>query len=302
MAEATRIIDGKAHAAALCSTLAVEVEHWKAETGQAPGLAAILIGDDPASAIYVKRKGEAANAIGMTSKTFDLPGTTSQAELLGLIDRLNQDESVHGILVQLPLPTHIDRDFVLEAIDPAKDVDGFHPINVGRLASGAAGIVPCTPRGCMMMLYAEIGSLEGLNAVVIGCSNIVGRPMAQLLLEARATVSIAHIYTRNLPDLAASADILVCAAGAPGLVRGSWLKPGAIVIDVGINRIEKADGSGSRIVGDVCFGEALGRAGAITPVPGGVGPMTIACLLDNTFRAAKQLADRPVASLPRVAA
>src|SRR3546814_9294107 len=206
-----------------------------------------------------------------------------------LIDALNRDESVHGILVQLPLPPHIDKAGILLAIDPAKDVDGFHPMNAGLLASDSDGndhrIAPCTQMGCMILLADEIGSLEGMNSVVVGCSNIVGRPMAQLLLQARCTVSIAHVYTRDLPDLVAGADILVSAAGAPGLIRGSWIKPGAVVIDVGINRVPTADGQGSRIVGDVCFEEARLRAAAITPVPGGVGPMTIRCLLPNPPRA-----------------
>jgi methylenetetrahydrofolate dehydrogenase (NADP+)/methenyltetrahydrofolate cyclohydrolase len=295
----TRIIDGTRRAADLRESLARKVAHWTAATGRgAPLLATILVGDDPASAIYVRRKGEAARGIGMASRTFELPGATNEATLLALVERLNRDGAVHGILVQLPLPPHINRDLVLETIDPAKDVDGFHPANVGRLSGGANGFVPCTPRGCMMLIESEVDTLEGMNAVVIGCSNIVGRPVAQLLLRARATVSIAHIHTRDLPRLVGTADILVSAAGAPGLVRGSWLKPGAIVIDVGINRVPKGGSAGTRIVGDVRFDEALGRAAAITPVPGGVGPMTIACLLDNSFRAAMGLAEQARAERP----
>lgn len=288
---AARIIDGKQRAIALRRDIAIGVEHLRDETGIAPKLVTVLIGDDPASAIYVRRKGEQAAAVGMLTESHLLCETISQADLLSLIDALNRDETVHGILVQLPLPPHIDKAAVLRAVDPAKDVDGFHPINVGLLASDSAAaaadrIVPCTPKGCMMLLVDELGSLEGLNAVVVGCSNIVGRPMAQLLLQARCTVSIAHIHTRDLPELVADADILVSAAGAPGLIKGAWIKHGAVVIDVGINRVPTEDGRGSRIVGDVCFDEAKARASAITPVPGGVGPMTIACLLENTLRAA----------------
>jgi methylenetetrahydrofolate dehydrogenase (NADP+)/methenyltetrahydrofolate cyclohydrolase len=295
----TRIIDGARHAADLKETLARQIASWVAATGNGPPmLAAVLVGDDPASAIYVRRKSEAAHSIGMASRTLALPADTSEAALLALVERLNRDRDVHGILVQLPLPDHIDKNLVLETIDPAKDVDGFHPENVGRLSGGASGFIPCTPRGCMMLIESEVDTLEGLNAVVIGCSNIVGRPVAQLLLRARATVSIAHIYTCDLPRLVATADILVAAAGAPGLVRGSWLKPGAIVIDVGINRVPRGDSGSFRIVGDVRFDEALGRAGAITPVPGGVGPMTIACLLDNSFRAAMGLAEKTRAEQP----
>lgn len=284
-----RIIDGKKRAAALRRDIAIGVEHLRDETGITPKLVAVLVGDDPASAIYVRRKGEQAAAVGMQTESHRLGETISQTELLSLIDALNRDEAVHGILVQLPLPPHIDKAAVLRAIHPAKDVDGFHPMNVGLLASDEAAddrIVPCTPKGCMMLLIDELGSLEGLNAVVVGCSNIVGRPMAQLLLQARCTVSIAHIHTRDLPELVAGADILVSAAGAPGLIKGAWIKAGAVVIDVGINRVAGHDGEGSRIVGDVCFDEAKARASAITPVPGGVGPMTIACLLENTLRAA----------------
>ena len=285
-----RIIDGKQRAAALRRDIAIGVRLLRDETGITPKLVTVLVGDDPASAIYVRRKGEQAAAVGMETASHRLDDRISQAELLTLIDSLNGDDMVHGILVQLPLPPHIDKSAVLRAIDPAKDVDGFHPINVGLLASdseaAADRIIPCTPMGCMMLLTDELGSLEGMNAVVVGCSNIVGRPMVQLLLQARCTVSVAHIYTRDLPERVASADKLVSAAGAPGLIKGSWIKPGAVVIDVGINRVPSDDGHGSRIVGDVCFDEAKARASAITPVPGGVGPMTIACLLENTLRAA----------------
>lgn len=303
MMATAHIIDGKERAARLRRDIAIGVKHLHDETGITPKLTAILVGDDPASAIYVRRKGEQAAATGMASETHRLGATISQDDLLALIDRLNRDETVHGILVQLPLPPHIDKAAVLRRIDPGKDVDGFHPVNVGLLASDGEAvdgrIIPCTPMGCMMLLADELGSLEGLNAVVVGCSNIVGRPMAQLLLQARCTVSIAHIHTRDLPELVARADILVSAAGAPGLIRGSWIKLGAVVVDVGINRVPGDNGNGSRIVGDVCFDEAKTRARAITPVPGGVGPMTIACLLENTLRAAIAMkADRVVGQEP----
>lgn len=290
MTTTARVIDGKLRAARLRRDIAIGVEHMRGETGVTPKLVTILVGRDPASTIYVRRKGEQAAAVGMKAASHPLDESISEADLLALIGELNRDDSVHGILVQLPLPGHIDKTKVLLAIDPAKDVDGFHPMNVGLLASDAetadGRIIPCTPMGCMMLLTDELASLEGMNAVVVGCSNIVGRPMVQLLLQARCTVSVAHIYTRDLPELVASADILVSAAGAPEFIKGSWIKPGAVVIDVGINRVPTRDGSGSRIVGDVCFDEAKARASAITPVPGGVGPMTIACLLENTLRAA----------------
>lgn len=287
-----RIIDGKARAARLLQDIAIGVAHLRNQTGITPGLATILVGGDPASALYVRRKREKASVAGMEARSLRFDASVTQGELLAAIRTLNEDDSIHGILVQLPLPPHIDKASILLAIDPAKDVDGFHPMNVGLLASDAETdprrIIPCTPMGVMMLLSAELGSLEGMNAVVVGCSNIVGRPVAQLLLQSRCTVSIAHIHTRDLPDLVAGADILVSAAGSPGLIKGGWIKPGAVVVDVGINRVISADGS-ARIVGDVCFDEACERASAITPVPGGVGPMTIACLLENTLRAAMSI-------------
>ncbi|MBJ7437778.1 MAG: bifunctional methylenetetrahydrofolate dehydrogenase/methenyltetrahydrofolate cyclohydrolase FolD [Sphingopyxis sp.] len=284
---AAKIIDGKATAQRIRAEIATATERLAAEFGVQPTLAAILVGDDPASAIYVRRKGEHTQEVGMRSLSFKLPSEISETELLDLIDRLNGDAGVHGILVQLPLPAHIDRGRVLSGIDPNKDVDGFHIVNAGKLAVGAPAIVPCTPLGCMLLLSEQLGNLEGLHAVVVGCSTIVGRPMAELLLQARCTVSIAHIHTRDLPDIVAQADILVVAAGAPGLVRGSWIKQGAVVIDVGINRILCPETGKARIVGDVRFNEAAPVASAITPVPGGVGPMTIACLLKNTLAAAE---------------
>ncbi len=294
MKKTAHIIDGKARAERLRGKIASGVERLQRERGVTPRLATILIGDDPASRIYVRRKGEQAASAGMQAESHRLDAKTSQATLLALIAALNANDAVHGILVQLPLPPHIDRKKVLRAIHPGKDVDGFHPSNVGLLASDGEAdpdaMTPCTPMGCMMLLVDILDTLEGLHAVVVGCSNIVGRPMAQLLLQARCTVSIAHLHTRNLPELVAGADILVSAAGSPGLIRGSWIKPGAIVIDVGINRVLGTDGREAKVVGDVRFDEAISRAAAITPVPGGVGPMTIACLLANTLRAAERSA------------
>lgn len=288
-----QIIDGKARARQLRAELATATAQMVNRHGVRPTLAAILVGDDPASAIYVRRKVEQTEEIGMRSLNFRLSSTTREADLLDLITRLNVDDQVHGILVQLPLPVQIDQGRVLAAIDAAKDVDGFNALNVGRLAVGETGLAPCTPVGCMILLREHLGSLEGKHAVVVGCSNIVGRPMAQLLLQARCTVSIAHIHTINLPDLVAQADILVVAAGAPGLIRGSWLKMGVVIIDVGINRVTDPITGKSRVTGDVRFEEALPRAAAITPVPGGVGPMTIACLLKNTLTAAtRQVVER----------
>jgi methylenetetrahydrofolate dehydrogenase (NADP+)/methenyltetrahydrofolate cyclohydrolase len=277
------IIDGKAFAAALRVEVAKEV----ALLSRVPGLAVVLVGSDPASAVYVRSKGKACREAGMTSFQHDLPADTSQADLVALVQQLNIDPAVDGILVQLPLPGHIDADAIIAAINPDKDVDGFTPENAGRLATGLEGFVPCTPLGAMMMLKATRGDLTGLEAVVIGRSNIVGKPMAALLLGESCTVTIAHSRTRNLPDVVRRADIVVAAVGRPEMVRGDWIKPGATVIDVGINRVDAAEGKTS-LVGDVAFTEAEAVAGAITPVPGGVGPMTIACLLKNTLTSAQK--------------
>ncbi|ATE65154.1 bifunctional 5,10-methylenetetrahydrofolate dehydrogenase/5,10-methenyltetrahydrofolate cyclohydrolase [Rhizorhabdus dicambivorans] len=278
------IIDGKAIAARVASGVAAQVQRLARERGVTPGLAVVLVGEDAASEIYVRRKVAQTTAVGMRSIEHRLPAVTSEAELLALIASLNADDDVHGILVQLPLPPQINAAKVLDAIDPCKDVDGFHPVNVGRLSSGTGGLIPCTPLGCMMLLDTVIDDFRGLKSVVIGKSNIVGKPVALLLLERECTVTVAHILTRNLPDIVRSADIVVVAAGAPGLVRGDWVKPGAVVIDVGINRIIDENGN-RRIVGDVAFDE-MDHVAGITPVPGGVGPMTIACLLANTVKAA----------------
>ena len=271
------IIDGKAFAVALRARIAVQVEAFRRAAGRAPGLAVVLVGEDPASAVYVRNKGRATRDVGMASFEHRLPAEASEADLLALVDRLNGDATVDGILVQLPLPAHIDERRVITRIDPDKDVDGFHPVNAGRLATGLEGFVPCTPLGCAMLLKDRLGSLSGLNAVVIGRSNIVGKPMAQLLIAESCTVTIAHSRTRDLSSVVKRADVVVAAVGQPGLVKGEWIKPGATVIDVGINRIE--DG----LVGDVDFAGAASVAAAVTPVPGGVGPMTIACLLRNTL-------------------
>ena len=283
---AARLIDGRAAAQQVRSLVGQEVERFRAATGRAPGLATVLVGEDPASAVYVRSKGKATREAGMESVSHNLSADISEAELLALVDRLNRDPAMDGILVQLPLPGHIDSAKVIAAIDPAKDVDGFHPINAGKLATGAAdALVPCTPFGCLYLLKQELGSLSGLDAVVIGRSNIVGKPMAMLLLGESCTVTIAHSRTKDLPDVARRADIVVAAVGRPEMVKGDWLKPGATVIDVGINRIDAGEGR-TRLVGDVAFDEAVEVAGAITPVPGGVGPMTIAMLLRNTLVAA----------------
>ncbi|GAA0734111.1 bifunctional methylenetetrahydrofolate dehydrogenase/methenyltetrahydrofolate cyclohydrolase FolD [Sphingomonas sp. ABOLD] len=274
------IIDGKAFAAGLRARIATLVPAFEAAAGRVPGLAVVLVGEDPASAVYVRSKGKQTREAGMASFEHKLPADTTQADLLALVDQLNADASVDGILVQLPLPKHIDEQEVLLRISPEKDVDGFHPVNAGRLATGLEGFVPCTPLGCLMLLEDKLGSLSGLDAVVIGRSNIVGKPMAALLTKASATVTLVHSRTRNLPHYLRHADIVVAAVGIPHFVKGEWLKPGATVIDVGINRTE--DG----LVGDVDFDGAASVAGAITPVPGGVGPMTIACLLRNTLVAA----------------
>jgi methylenetetrahydrofolate dehydrogenase (NADP+)/methenyltetrahydrofolate cyclohydrolase len=285
------LIDGKAFAAGLVERVAAASSRLEQAHGVKPGLAVVIVGEDPASQIYVRNKGETTQRAGMRSDTHRLPAETAQADLLALIAALNADAGIHGILVQLPLPGHIDSAAVLDAIDPDKDVDGFHVVNAGRLAVGLPGLTPCTPLGCLMLLKAELGDLAGLNAVIVGRSNIVGKPMAQLLLGESCTVTIAHSRTRDLPALCRTADILVAAVGRPEMVRGDWIKPGAAVIDVGINRVPsrdpvKAAEGKTRVVGDVAFDEAVAVAGRITPVPGGVGPMTIACLLANTYTAA----------------
>ena len=279
------IIDGKAAAAAIRAQVAARVPAFEAQAGRRPGLAVVLVGEDPASQVYVRSKGKATREAGMESFEHLLSRDVSQADLLALVRRLNADQAVDGILVQLPLPDHIDEQAVIAAIDPDKDVDGFHVVNAGRLAVGQSGLVPCTPLGCLHLLKRQLGSLSGLDAVVIGRSNIVGKPMAQLLLNESCTVTIAHSRTRDLPQLVRRADIVVAAVGRPEMISGDWLKPGAIVIDVGINRLPADDGKG-RLVGDVDFASASQVAGAITPVPGGVGPMTIAMLLRNTLVAA----------------
>jgi len=288
---AAHIIDGKAFAAGLKARVAEAAATLKEKHGFTPGLAVILVGDDPASRVYVANKGRSTVEAGMASFEHRLPADTDQATLLALVQQLNADPAVHGILVQLPLPKQIDSQAVLDAIAPDKDVDGFHAVNTGRLWSGAPALVPCTPLGCLMLLKDRLGDLSGMHAVVIGRSNIVGKPMAALLLQESCTVTIAHSRTRDLPAECRRADILVAAVGRPELVRGSWVKPGATVIDVGINRVPAPElGEGkSRLVGDVCFTEAAEVASAITPVPGGVGPMTIACLLRNTIVAACRL-------------
>ena len=285
MSEA-RIIDGKAFAAGLRERVGRAAARLKEAQGPIPGLAAVLVGEDPASQVYVRSKGRQTEEAGMNSFEHRLSAETGQGELLDLVARLNADPAVHGILVQLPLPAQIDSAAVLAAIDPDKDVDGFHVVNVGRLATGSGKpLVPCTPLGCLLLLRDTLGDMTGKRAVIVGRSNIVGKPMAQLLLGEHCTVTIAHSRTRDLAAECRRADIVVAAVGRPEMVRGDWIQPGATVIDVGINRIE-AEGGKTRLVGDVAFGEARQVAGAITPVPGGVGPMTIACLLANTLTAA----------------
>ena len=282
---ATKLIDGKAQAARLRADVARHAASLKAERGIVPGLCTVLVGDDPASQIYVRSKAKASLDSGFASFEEKLPATSSEAELLALIARLNRDDRVDGILVQLPLPPQIDRQRVIDAIDPGKDVDGFHVQNVGGLWSGGPALIPCTPYGCLLLLREATPRLSGAEAVVIGRSNLVGKPMAALLLREDCTVTLAHTRSRRLPEITHRADVLVVAAGHAELVRGDWLKPGAVVIDVGINRVDGPGGK-ARIVGDVAFAEAQGIAAAITPVPGGVGPMTIACLLRNTILAA----------------
>ena len=285
---AAAIIDGKAVAEALRGRMRLAVADLQARHGAVPGLAVVLVGEDPASEVYVRNKGKQTLEIGMRSFEHKLPASTSEAELLDTVRRLNADQDVDGILVQLPVPAHISADRVIEAIDPAKDVDGLNPVNAGRLASGLPGLVPCTPWGSMRLIRSVRADLAGLEAVVVGRSNLVGKPIGQLLLKENCTVTMAHSRTRDLPAVCRRADILVAAVGRPAMIRGDWVKPGAIVIDVGINRVPAPDlGEGrTRLVGDVATAEAAAVASAITPVPGGVGPMTIACLLENTITAA----------------
>ncbi len=284
------LIDGKGIAERLRGEIATEVAAFKRRHSIVPGLAVVIVGEDPASQVYVRNKGRQTTEAGMRSIEHKLPVTVTELQLLEMVGDLNRDDDVHGILVQLPLPKHIDSARVIEAIDPAKDVDGFHPINVGRLSTGVRSLVPCTPAGCIILAKSVKPSLEGLDAIVIGRSNIVGKPLAQLLLAEGCTVTIAHSKTRELADHVRRADLVLAAVGRPEFVRGDWIKPGAIVIDVGINRVPGAD-SKSRLVGDVAFDEAAKVAGAITPVPGGVGPMTIAGLLRNTLEAARAQVD-----------
>jgi methylenetetrahydrofolate dehydrogenase (NADP+)/methenyltetrahydrofolate cyclohydrolase len=282
---ATKLIDGKARADGLLADIATAAASLRGGPGIVPGLCAVLVGRDPASEVYVRSKGKAATAAGIASFQHVLPETTSEAELLALIATLNADDQVDGILVQLPLPKHIDPQRVIDAIDPAKDVDGFHAQNVGHLWSGGRALVPCTPYGCLMLLRDALPSLAGAEAIVLGRSNIVGKPMGALLLLENCTVTLVHSRSRDIPAILRRADILVAAVGRPQFVRGDWLKPGVVIIDIGINRVEVAGGK-PKLVGDVAFAEAQGIAAAITPVPGGVGPMTIACLLRNTLIAA----------------
>ena len=281
------IIDGKAFAANIRAEVAQSCAKFREKTGVQPGLAVVLVGNDPASEVYVRNKGIQAKEAGFNSLEYRLPESTSQSELLAKVAELNADPQVHGILVQLPLPAHLDADAVLNAITPDKDVDGFHPVNVGRLWTGNPVSIPCTPLGCALILQDRLGDLSGKRAIVIGRSNIVGKPMAALLLAANATVTIAHSRTADLAARCREADIVIAAVGKPELVRGDWLKPGATVLDVGINRI--TEGEKTRLIGDIHFASAVEVAGAITPVPGGIGPMTIACLLRNTMACAKAL-------------
>jgi methylenetetrahydrofolate dehydrogenase (NADP+)/methenyltetrahydrofolate cyclohydrolase len=281
------IIDGKAFADRLAQRYASEVAALKAKHGVTPGLAVVLVGENPASQVYVRNKTNQTAVAGMRGIKHTLPAATTTRQLLDLIAQLNADNEVDGILVQLPLPSQVDAPAILDAIAPEKDVDGFHYVNAGKLSVGRESLVPCTPMGCEMLIRDRIADLAGLNAVVLGRSNIVGKPMAQLLLRADCTVTVAHSKTRDLPAVCRAADILVAAVGRPQMVRGDWVKPGAVVIDVGINRVPAAEGK-TRLVGDVNFDEAVRVAGAITPVPGGVGPMTVACLLGNTLTACRR--------------
>jgi methylenetetrahydrofolate dehydrogenase (NADP+) / methenyltetrahydrofolate cyclohydrolase len=287
-----RIIDGKTIAAELRAQVASEVARVKRDHGLTPGLAVVLVGNDPASEVYVRSKHTQTQAVGMASFEHKLPAHVSQDDLMALVGRLNRDPTVHGILVQLPLPKGLDTEAVINAIDPAKDVDGLHPHNAGRLAGGFAALSPCTPLGCIILSKSVHASLEGMNAIVIGRSNLVGRPLLQLLLNENATVTIAHSRSRDLPKLCAQADLVYAAVGRPEMVRADWIKPGATVIDVGINRLPTAEGK-TKLVGDVAFADVSQVAGAITPVPGGVGQMTVACLLVNTLRAACAIARLP---------
>jgi len=286
------LIDGKAVALELRSRVAQSAADFRGRTGRSPGLAVVLVGEHPPSAAYVRMKIKATLEAGMESFEHRVPAETSQDDLIALVDQLNADPAVDGILVQLPLPKHVDESAILLRVDPAKDVDGFNPVNAGRLATGMEALVPCTPLGCLLLLQQQIGDLSGLDAIVLGRSNIVGKPMAQLLIGANCTVTVAHSRTRNLPEAVRRADIIVAAVGRPEMVRGDWIKPGATVIDVGQERVPQPDGS-LKLLGDVAFDEALEVAGAITPVPGGVGPMTIACLLRNTVVAASRRAGLP---------
>jgi len=297
MTDGARILHGKPYADQLRAEAAEGAARLKAERGVTPGLAVVLVGDDPASAIYVRSKGEQTLAAGMHSETHRLPAETSQDELEALVEKLNADSQIHGILVQLPLPAHLDSARVIARLDPDKDVDGLTLINAGRLASGAEGLVPCTPLGCMILIRDALTDLRGKRALVLGRSNLMGKPMAQLLLAADCTTTIAHSRSIDLPGLCREADILVAAVGRPEMVRGDWIKPGAIVIDVGINRVPskdpvKAAEGKTRVVGDVAFAEAVEVAGAVTPVPGGVGLLTVACLLKNTLTAAERISGR----------
>lgn len=283
------VIDGKSRAATLRTQVAEGVGHFVAKVGRAPGLTVVLVGDDPASQVYVRNKGVQTREVGMISEEIKLPADVAESELLAIIARLNADPAVDGILVQMPLPPGFDPNRVINAIDPDKDVDGLHPVNAGRLALGQPGLVPCTPTGCLIMAKSILGSLAGLEAVVIGRSNLVGKPIAQLLLAENCTVTVAHSKTRDLAAVTRRADLLVAAVGRPEMVRGDWIKPGAVVLDVGINRIALPDGK-TRLIGDVAYAEAQAVARAVTPVPGGVGLMTVACLLENTLTAARRRA------------
>jgi methylenetetrahydrofolate dehydrogenase (NADP+)/methenyltetrahydrofolate cyclohydrolase len=288
-----RIIDGKVISADLRARVAAEVTRIKSDHGITPGLAVVLVGADPASEVYVRSKHKQTQEAGMASFEHRLPADVPQAELLALIAKLNADPAVHGILVQLPLPKGLDSNAVIDAIDPAKDVDGLNPVNAGRLASGLFALTPCTPLGCIIMAKQVHASLEGMNAIIVGRSNLVGKPLVQLLLNENATVTIAHSRSRDLPALCRQADLVFAAVGKPEMIRGDWIKPGATVIDVGINRTPSPDGGKDKLVGDVAFAEAKEIAGAITPVPGGVGLMTVACLLVNTVRAASAIHGLP---------